>query len=515
MRKALSENNVNRANIAQSHSVPAPTMGWNVRDSIANMEPTDAIIIDNYFPSTGSVDLRRGFTEHATGMTGSIETLAEWAGPQSRKLKACVNNKIYDVSSTGAVGAAEVSGLANNRWQYVNFGNTGGHYLLMVNGADDYRAYDGTTWTTPTINNVSGTALINIQTHQRRVWFVESNSLSAWYLDTDAISGDAVELDIGPLCSMGGYLQSIATWTVDGGAGSDDLIAFITTQGQVVVYAGTDPAADETWALQGVYQIGRPIGRRCFQKFGGDMIFITEDGFVPLSKSLITGRSLGNIAISDKISGAVNSAVRQYSGNFGWQVTLYPRGTQLIFNIPIQENGTAHQFVMNTITGAWCRFLNMDGSCWGLFNDEIYFGGNGVVYKADDGENDNDDDTTGDLKPAFNYFDSPGTLKRFTMVRPILQTEGKIMPAFSLNVDFENSAPTTTPTYSGSSGSPWDTSPWDTSPWALGLQTQTAWQSVAALGRCGTLRMQTASKNFSISLAAIDYIFEPSVGVNI
>ena len=41
-------------------SLPAPVDGWNRKDSVANMKPSYAVTMDNYFPEQGSVTLRRG-----------------------------------------------------------------------------------------------------------------------------------------------------------------------------------------------------------------------------------------------------------------------------------------------------------------------------------------------------------------------------------------------------------------------------------------------------------------------
>ena len=56
-------------------SLPAPVGGWNARDSLANMNPTDAVTLNNLFPGVSSVALRGGYKKHATGMTGQIESL--------------------------------------------------------------------------------------------------------------------------------------------------------------------------------------------------------------------------------------------------------------------------------------------------------------------------------------------------------------------------------------------------------------------------------------------------------
>ena len=64
-----------QGNAAQVASLPAPVGGWNARDSLANMEPTDAVTLENLFPQTSNVVLRGGYAEHATGLGGQVQSL--------------------------------------------------------------------------------------------------------------------------------------------------------------------------------------------------------------------------------------------------------------------------------------------------------------------------------------------------------------------------------------------------------------------------------------------------------
>jgi hypothetical protein len=117
------------------------------------------------------------------------------------------------------------------------------------------------------------------------------DSTKAAYLPTSSIAGAAQVFDLGPL------MTSAATWSrwAPGrwtqGWGPDDFAVFITSRGQVIVYAGTDPASADTWVLKGVYNIGAPIGRRCFSKVGGDLAVITVDGVVSLAQAISMDRA--------------------------------------------------------------------------------------------------------------------------------------------------------------------------------------------------------------------------------
>ena len=46
---------------AVTASIPAPLGGWNARDSLANMDPMDAVQMDNFFPTPNDVALRKDF----------------------------------------------------------------------------------------------------------------------------------------------------------------------------------------------------------------------------------------------------------------------------------------------------------------------------------------------------------------------------------------------------------------------------------------------------------------------
>ena len=496
-------------------SIPAPVGGWNAQSAISAMKETDAVQMINMFPNTTDVMLRQGRTDHVTGITGTIETLSAYNSATTSKLFGSTSSAIYNVSSAGAVGAAVVSaGITVGRWQYINFNVPGGaQWLYMVNGVDKPLAYNGTTWTavdgasTPAITGVTTTNLVHVNIFKHRIWFVEKNSTRAWYLATDSIGGAATSFDVGALFSLGGYLMAMGTWSIDGGYGLDDVAVFISSKGEIAIYRGTDPISATTFSLVGVFSIGSPIGRRCFIKYGGDLLLITQDGLMPLSKALISERISLQSAISFKIQYAISSSVTQYGANFGWQVLQFPAQNMIILNVPISTT-QFEQYVMNTLTGAWCRFTGWNASCWELFNDEIYFGTNGQVSKAWSGYSDAGSNITGDVIPGFSYFGSRARLKRWTMARPIISATGVPGVLMSMNVDFDTSAPTGVPTLATPGGAIWDTSLWDTGTWGGQVTIQKAWQTIFGMGFAGSLHLLLTSKDSSVHWQATDFVYE-------
>ena len=496
-------------------SLPSPIGGWNARDSIANMPITDAVILENFFPNVSNVTLRGGFVNHATGLSGQVESLFSYNSGATEKLFAVdTSGKIYDVTAAGAVGAAEVTGLTNARWEHQNVTTAGGGYLYAVNGVDAPLLYDGSTWVSitgvsvPAITGVTTTTLDNVTLFKNRVWFVQKNTLKAWYLPTSAISGAAQALDLSSVAQLGGYIVGIGTWTVDAGYGVDDNLVFYTSRGEVIVYRGTDTSSAATWALAGVWSLGDPVAKRCMMKYGGDILLLSVDGLIPLAAALQSSRLDPRIALTDKIQGAFVAAAKLYGSNFGWQIFVFPEQNACWANVPVTV-GTQQQYVMNTITKAWCNFTGWAANCWEHLNSEAYFGGNGVVGKAwDTGYADNVSDIATNALQAFDYFESRGVEKIFVRARPTIFSDGVPTVGIGINTDYDLSDTTAALTFSPTSAGLWDTGLWDTALWGSGLSVTNNWQGVTGSGYNGAVHLKSASQGIQIEWASTDVVYQ-------
>ena len=273
--------------------IPPPVGGLNKRDAIPLMDQQDAITLDNWIPDTNNVRLRGGYELHAqvgVGTAVAVETLIPYHPPNTNngELFAAVGSRIVDVTAeaTASSTAAVVTGLSNARWQHDQITNAAGSFLVICNGADAPRRYDGSTWVTATLTasgtTLPSTSLVAVRNHMNRLWYVEENSLIPWYGNVNEVSGVLTQFIV-PF-RKGGKLMTIGSWTVDGGSGQDDLIVFISSRGETVLYAGTDPGSVSTWGLQGRYDIPDVIGRRCIVGAGSDLGLLTVQGLVPLSQ---------------------------------------------------------------------------------------------------------------------------------------------------------------------------------------------------------------------------------------
>jgi hypothetical protein len=482
------------------------------------MSPTDAIILDNFFPSPTQVSLRKGRTNHSTGLPSWVETLMGYSNlSTTEKLFAISGTAVYDVTATGAVGAAVVTGLTNARWEYTNIAPPGGASLYAMNAVDKPLYYDGTSWvkvdaaSTPAITGVTTTTLRNPVVWKSRLWAVENNTNNAWYLPVQSIGGAATKFDLSAQFRKGGSLQVIMTFSVSSATSFDDYIGFLSSEGELAVYQGTDPSVAADIAIVGVYSLGKPIGRRCWFKYGADAIIICSDGFVSVTSLISVGIQQPKNAISYKILQLVNNDVQAYSQNYGWEGIVHPLGNKIIMNIPENTNSRMHQYVQNTIHGAWCSY-GIISSPWNavtfcVLGDKLYYGGNTIVAQADVGQNDAGAQIFGSMKPAFSYVGTDRQ-KRFTMVRPIILTTGAVYPTLALNVDFQNVLPTGVPTFSSTASPMWNVALWNVSYWASGPFAQKDWQTIYGIGFTGTVYMTLASTVSEVSVLSFDFLLE-------
>lgn len=508
MRTPLANNAAKRPT-SSSTSTPAPIKGWNAKDSLADMDPEWAITLENMFPNLTDVELRGGSLTTSTGNgSGAVETLVEYAGAITHKLISAAGTSIYDASASGA--ATEIAtGKTNARWQTTMFTTAGGSFLYMVNGADAPIYYDGSSFTTPTLSGVTAADIIHVLAHQRRLFFTFKDSLTFGYLPVNQIAGTVSTFDIGGICNKGGYLMACASWTRDGGSGPDDIFVALTSEGEVALYSGNDPGTASSWSLVGSsFSIGKPIGRRCIESVGSKLIVTTQSGAVDLAMFLPIDQvgSRGK-AFTDNIQNHFIADTRAYGSIFGWQSIHYPQGSYALFNVP-HGGDTYYQYVVNTQTGAWCKFTGQNALCWSLFNGDLYFGSatGGTVKKADIGVSDDGANINWKVKPAFNYFGSRGVQKLFNMCRPHFRSNGAVAIAIDLNVDFADINPTSVPTTPTLNAATWDVSNWDEANWADEAYIAD-WITVHGIGDCATPTIRGATNNLSVSFAAYDMIY--------
>lgn len=515
MRQPTQNKPQGRKQVSNFMSYPSPIGGWNAADALSDMKPSEALALDNWYPRTGYCEIRGGSAGHATGMTGIGKTLAVYNALNGTNSMFCATDSgVYNVTSAGAVGAS-VAVRTNGKHQHLMFGDGTSNWIIMVNGVDKPLYYDGTTWTavdgttSPALTGLATTSIIGLCIHKGRLMFIEKDSLSFWYLAAGAAGGALTEFDLSGVAQKGGYLMAMESWTVDSGNGPDDRMVFVTSEGEVIVYQGTNPSVASTWALVGVYTLGSPLGRKCTLKVGSDLIILTIHGAFPLSTIWQDSGVNYALAVSRKIEQVFNTSALTYGGNFGWKAISFPSQSAVIVNVPLEENGIHHQYVMNTITRSWCRFIGWDAEDFAVFNDELYYCQGTSVIKAWTGVSDQGANIEAYAKTAFSYFSDRGQIKDFKMFSPVLSVNGTISFLVDIDIDFADSEIYGVATYSVTSSGVFDISNWDEAYWAAGLQIIKDWSSPSAyLGYAAAGKIKIATNSIMVQWMATNYMYE-------
>ena len=485
--------------------LPAPVGGWNARDPISAMPPTDAVILDNLIPDAGYVRLRSGTTLHATIQAGGdVLSLFSWRGGAavtSHVLFGATTAAIYDISAGGTIASASLTVASSGKFSHTMITTSAGSYLYVCDTAGGVtpRYFDGSAWTTSgfTGSGLTTSNLTFVAMHMNRLWFVEKYTNNAWYAPTSSISGTLTKFPI-PF-KQGGYLEMIVSWSRDGGSGPDDYIAFISSNGEIAVYAGTDPASSTTSALIGVFTTAKifPVTGGTAQpnfaiKAGGDVAIMTRLGVAGLSQLLPTATSgTSQVSITDKIARAYQANSFTYAA-----IEEFPEEALVFINakagLDTDDSEVSVQFVLNTKTNVWCRFTGMDAFClhrWEgstLANIPSLFMGrsSGAIYRYH--QTRSPDLVQARLVHAFNDFGTSAR-KRFLQARPRLHMTVAQAPPVSMCLDYTPTLPTSTTITDASSTTP---SKWLEANWHTDLAAVNNWQGVSGVGFAGAPAMR-------------------------
>lgn len=462
-----------------------------------------AILMFNVIPGEYGCRVRPGSSEFATTIpdgSTEIRTLMRYIdGTGTEEVFAATDQGIYDITAGGAGPHTKVvtwgSTGGDAGWcTAINYTNASGSYLLITDEDNGYIYYDGSTWTTsPSVTGVSASNLVHITEWQGRLWFVERDTGSAWFLAALAISGAATELPVGDRFKAGGYLVQNSTWTLDAGDGINDKFVQISSQGDVLVWEGITPTAASEITLVGRWKVASiPAGRRVLTDWGGDVMMITNSGILPIS-ALLSSRS--NISPDSYVTKNIGKYFRQQTAlsgsQRGWAIELVADEGIAIVNIPQPESTSRAplQFIVNLETGAWSMFRDLDIVSMYNSNNGFQFGTSdgrvldlegGLDYLSLDGST--SDPITYSWLTHYSHFNAPGVWKRPQFFRSYWV--GSSPPTFGVTMkyDFDVTELTTTPTSGTISSDVWDTALWDSGIWQDDL---TPFNELRGVSGCG------------------------------
>lgn len=505
--------------VARAFTFPAPIRGWILSENVSIAQPGGALTLDNWVCTTTGIEARGGTRAHVT-LESAATSLFAYRSGSTELFFGATASKIYDISAASDVTPpVSVSGQTGGAYSTQQFGTAGGDYLYAVNGADSAQLFDGAAWTlinagsTPAVTGVSTDSFSHVWAFANRLFFVETGTQNAWYLPVDSIGGAASAFSLAGIFKKGGSLLFGATWSLDAGDGLDDKCIFISTEGEVAVYEGSNPGSAADWRKVGVYQITKPLGANATMQAGGDLLIATENGLVPISAAIQRDvAALELAAVSRDITPHWQRQV-SITGGRSWEIVKWPQKNRMIISQPGDPEKTA--LIANLQTGGWSRVTGWDSQCLGFYDESAFYGDSlGTIHRMESGGSDNGTPYTCTYIGQHEGMGVPGMEKMVTQMRATFKTGTTFSALITAKTDYDQT-PATAPSAPADDLdlAIWDIAKWDAAIWDAGglPQTRAAWTSIGRTGRTVAPEVQITCGNTAkpiVELVSIDASFE-------
>ncbi|RVQ74895.1 hypothetical protein [Sinorhizobium medicae] len=458
-----------RQQTSQPVTFPAPRGGLVTTADMASQQPGSATVLRNFFPTLMGCKIRGGSQRKGLAADGGdIRSAFKYKYGSNEKLFMATNAGIYNMTAPAtppATTAAEVSGMSGGDWCAFQHSNAGTSWLVCLNGANDRRLYNGTTWTTaPAITFTDGTTMAQLNygwLFKNREFFLKNGTLDAYYLPVNAVGGAAVVFPLGGVMKKGGSLLTGFSWSLESGDGLSDLCVFLSTEGEIAVYAGSGPSSASDFALKGVYQIGRPLGKN-----GADILIATTDGLTPMSQVFQRDRqALSLVSVSRPIEDDWRRAAN--ATGTGWTLKQWPEQNLVFVAFPENTVVADTTFVLNVLTGRWSTISNWQALCYETLQGGLFFGSlDGYMWQGDAGGTDDGLSFSATYLSQFSPATQFGQRATATMAHMYFRAKSAPKVRLFARADYDRSTPTfTTSTEGEASSSEWDVGLWDRAIW--------------------------------------------------
>jgi hypothetical protein len=503
-----------KKNASEIAHVTAPLKGLSLSSKLSAGDPLKATILDNWVLDEDKIRCRPGrglIYSHPDALP--IEALVPFFGLPTQNMGLATNGKLTSYS-----GVTLHAGFLSNDWAWTSFANLGAKtYTLMVNGADGVWSWDGTNLAAglvkETVTAPSSATWIDpnkfhiIMSHQNHVWFADPVNLALYYLPLQTKSGEVKQLPLNALFKRGGTIRAIYSWTVDGGAGINDQLVIFTSNGECVIYQGSDPDTD--YALVGVFKFDAPMSKNCVAQYGGELYVLISTGLVPMSTMMRAQTEQLGQTDKDVLSAFMNAS-RRFRAQPGWQVLLDPSTSRMICNMPAGGANHYDQMIRHMPNTYWTSWSAIPARSWGWLGNLLYAGDDsGHLYAVNrDYLSDAGSAIRVDVQFAWSNFKSAG-VKHFKMLKPYIITDGTPKPMIDMQVDFQTTPPANQPDLTfTTAGASWDTADWDTSDWAPPSTMIGQWSGVGRKGSVGAVRLQALIAGCDFALSGADVLYE-------
>jgi hypothetical protein len=431
---------------------PAPIGGIDIRQAVGSQDLDHCVYTYNLCPFEYGLRVREGYREWQIGVdagaSAGIHTLIPYDAANELgagdKLFAINNEGIWDVTVVDQAPIQMV--VFPNQDPDAGYG-TFTHYVNQaeddvlfyadnINGLYEYDSLTDSWRNTGIISgDITEADVKFVMSYKKSVWFAVRNSTVGYYLPIFSNSGQVTAQHFGDKFKHGGTLEGLFSWTVDGGDGVDDILVAVGHGGDVVVFTGDGPEADN-WGMRGIYYIGViPNTPRFGTEQGGILYLLSAYGLTSVDDLLrgvdtsVLQADIRGTSIAYKIAGLIRESMKLKRALRGWDVALIPSEGGILVSVPTLEGEAPIQYYYNLGTQGWGIWRDVPMQSFTEFQDTVYFGtADGRVMRMDvpvdnvlltpvEGEQ-NGNDINFSILTAYSGLKTDGVYKRVKLIRP-------------------------------------------------------------------------------------------------
>jgi hypothetical protein len=445
----------------QTITIPAPTRGIIQNENEAYMQPGGAVVCDNWKPTMKGVSLRGGFNRWCV-LPDEVPIVSgfQYASGNNQRMFAGQATKLYDVTTN--TPTLIKSGQTSGNYVAAQLANQGGDWMIVVNDAGNAPLrFDGATWVTLNASQIDvdlvkypgarvdgGANLVYVCKYRNRLFFIELNSMNAWYLGLNSVGGNLEMIPLSGAATKGGKLLFCASWSIDAGDGIDDKLVFCTDLGELLIFTGSNPADPTNWRQEGRYQMSPPLGMNAHLAVGGDLLIATVDGIMPTSGAITKDRAELELAA---ITRQIKPMWREEAidkREHPWTMCKWDEYGGIFTTVPGDLPGKQKCLVVNAATGAWTRFTGWDCMCFLRMRGDMFFGTQkGIVMQADRTGTDDGKPYVAVLVGGWEMFQSPSQTVTWRQSRASFSARAgePFQPQLSATTDYVVTLPTPPP----------------------------------------------------------------------
>lgn len=352
-------------------------------------------LIKNFNNFYGSLNLRQGNLTFARVTTAGVFGL-NIVGYDSTTPSLFImvadhsNMKWYEVSTgtpnlvfteTSFSAGAEVYTLFFNNYLFY-FGTLN----LNPNTSPGPIQYNGTSWGVAGYTWPSGFNPFGGNVFKNRAYFIDQSSAAYCYTNLFSIAGPTYRVDLSTVIGSRANLYIIRSISTNENQNPDSVQAFIFSNGQVFVFAGSYPD-DSTWGEVSNFKISNPLYHNSYVDAKGDSFIFTYSEILSLRNLFTSGYSEES---ETGIGSTIKNRYRQIIKGLGTSI-IYVKGIydqlndRIIISFPVYVNpatgvsvsGVASQLIYDFTLSGWYEYVSLGYPSSGVsaiayFNNQTY-----------------------------------------------------------------------------------------------------------------------------------------------